>query len=122
MEMAKASKYSPAEKTPESLIKAVLAGKAELPKVMSRSEAVRWIEHGSRGRIFAADVTKRLGGRRTIVCRYGVKSHVKGVGLSFDPRAKRLTVVFDMQKHAYRMLNWNGLNSLLIDGKIHRVR
>lgn len=90
-------------------------------KVMSRQQAVLWIKSSSK--IFGATFIKRTtGALRVMVCRYGVRSHAKGIGLAFDPTAKKLIVIFDMQKHAYRCIPWEGLRSLLISGVYYRIR
>lgn len=92
-------------------------------KVLTRSEAVRWIKTSSKGKIFGVNFQKRTtGALRVMVCRYGVRSHAKGIGLSFNPTAKQLIVVFDMQKILYRMINIPGMQALLIAGKFYKVR
>jgi hypothetical protein len=57
------------------------------------------------GRIFSVTFVKKDGTIRKMTARLGVKKDLKGVGLSFDPTAKQLVVVFDMHKRAYRMIN-----------------
>lgn len=57
------------------------------------------------GKIFSVTFVKKDGTIRKMTARLGVKKDIKGVGLSFDPTAKQLVVVFDMQKRAYRMIN-----------------
>jgi len=48
---------------------------------------------------------------RTMICRFGVKKHVNGKGLKFDPLSKGYLPVWDTEKLGYRMLN---LNTLLL--------
>lgn len=57
------------------------------------------------GKIFSVTFVKKDGTIRKMTARLGVKKDIKGVGLSFNPTAKQLVVVFDMQKRAYRMIN-----------------
>lgn len=57
------------------------------------------------GKIFSVTFVKKDGTLRKMTARLGVKKDIKGVGLSFDPAAKQLVVVFDMHKKAYRMIN-----------------
>lgn len=57
------------------------------------------------GKIFSVTFVKKDGTLRKMTARLGVKKDIKGVGLSFDPAAKQLVVVFDMHKRAYRMIN-----------------
>ena len=71
------------------------------------------------GKIFFAEFVKRTSGEtRRMTCRLGVKSYLKGGSLSYSPKAKKLVVVFDMDKHNYRMINLEGLKKLSI-GKEH---
>jgi hypothetical protein len=85
---------------------------------MDREAAVTWIKTESKGRIFVVDFIKRTNGaKRHMVCRYGVKMNIKGVGLSFDPTAKQLIVVWDVEKGAWRMINIPGMRGILITPK-----
>lgn len=72
---------------------------------------------GSNGRVFTAEYVKRDGTIREITCRLGVKKHLKGGTLKYNPLDKLLMVVFDMQKKEYRMINLNTLRALKINGK-----
>ena len=49
------------------------------------------------GKIFTAQFIKKDGTPRTMTARTGVKKGNKGVGLSFDPMAKNLLPVLDME-------------------------
>ena len=49
------------------------------------------------GKIFTAEFIKKDGTPRTITARTGVKKGNKGIGLSFDPIAKNLLPVLDME-------------------------
>lgn len=48
------------------------------------------------GKIFTVEFIKKDGSRRIMNCRTGVKKGNKGIGLSFDPIAKNLLPVLDM--------------------------
>lgn len=48
------------------------------------------------GKIFTVEFIKKDGSRRVMNCRTGVKKGNKGIGLSFDPIAKNLLPVLDM--------------------------
>ena len=52
--------------------------------------------------IFRKKTTDETGKRRfrRMVCRKGVKKHVKGVGMPYDPKDYNLIGVYDMQKKA----------------------
>jgi len=57
------------------------------------------------GRIFGVWFVKRTTGEtRHMVCRTGVKKHLKGGGRSYDPKAKGLLNVYDVQKQGYRSI------------------
>jgi len=51
---------------------------------------------------------------REMVCRTGVKAHLAGGSLRYDPKEKRVLPVFDMQLGKYRMVNFRGLVSFNI--------
>lgn len=59
------------------------------------------------GRIFTSKFIKKDGTVRVMNCRIGVKRHLKGGKLRFDPVEKGLLTVFDMQKKGYRFINLN---------------
>jgi len=74
---------------------------------------------------------KKDGSVRDMVCRRGVKEHknaegetvgLKGTGMAYDPKEKRLITVFDFQKQNYRMINELTLIEASINGMIYRVR
>lgn len=71
---------------------------------MTPEEAIKYA--GERGRIFSVDFRKReTEAERHMVCRLGVKRGVVGVGMAYNPKDRRLVVVWDMQRWAYRMVN-----------------
>lgn len=75
------------------------------------------IEEKSDGGIFSVKFIKRSTGEvREMVCRKGVTKHLKGGEQSYDPKAKRLVTVFDMQKQAYRSINLDAVMLLKTEG------
>ena len=65
-------------------------------------------------RIMRIQFVKKDGSIRDMICRRGVKQHkdaegntvtLKGTGMAYDPKEKRLITVFDFQKQNYRMVN-----------------
>lgn len=69
------------------------------------------------GTIFTAvNVTKK--GQRKFICRLGVRKHLKGGELPYNPAEKDLLTVFDMEKQEYRMVNLKTLKYLKIRGKV----
>jgi hypothetical protein len=57
------------------------------------------------GKFFYCEFVKADGTLRKMIGRIGVKKHVTGGGLPYDPKDYNLQVVWDAQKRAYRMLN-----------------
>ena len=76
------------------------------------------------GRIFTAQFIKKDGAARTIVARTGVTKGNKGIGLSFDPLAKNLLPVLDMDlskkvddiNKAKRFINLSTIIWVQVDG------
>ena len=72
--------------------------------------------------IFSVVFLKKDGTIRKMLCRFGVKKHLKGGKLAFNPLERALLVVFDMQKEAYRMINLETLMSINMKGVEYRVK
>lgn len=68
-------------------------------------EAIREAVKKANGRIFSVEFVKKDNTVRKMVCRTGVKKHLKGGELAYDPIEKGLLAVFDMEKAEYRMIN-----------------
>lgn len=79
--------------------------------------AVEFLQNDTEGRIFSAYFRKADGTMREMVCRTGVKAHLTGGSLRYDPKAKAVLPVFDMSLQAYRMVNLRGLVSFNICGE-----
>lgn len=74
------------------------------------------------GKIFSVKFVKRTDGTvRDMVCRLGVQKGVKGVGHSFDPKAKRLLCVYEMPKDQFRMINLTDLLAAKVEGQEYEV-
>jgi hypothetical protein len=70
------------------------------------------------GRIFSVEFIKRTTGeKRLMVCRLGVKSHLKGGTKKFDDKEKNLLTVFDVQKKGYRSIPLENIISVKIHGE-----
>ena len=54
--------------------------------------------------------------------RFGVKKYLNGGELPYDPIAKGLLPVFDMQKNAYRMINTDTLIGAKIGNEQYIVK
>ena len=67
--------------------------------------------------IFSIEFIKKDGTVRNMVARLNVKKGVNGKGLSYDPIAKGLLPVWDMQKNAFRMIQLKTVTKLQIKGE-----
>lgn len=67
-------------------------------------------------KIFSVVFEKKDGTLREMVCRLGVKKHLKGGEVSYDPEERNYLVVFDMQSEGYRTININTLKKIKLDG------
>ena len=67
--------------------------------------------------IFSIEFIKKDGTVRNMVARLNVKKGVNGKGLSYDPIAKGLLPVWDLQKNAFRMINMKTVTKLQIKGE-----
>lgn len=72
-------------------------------------------------KIFTAQFVKKDGTIRRINCRLGVKKHLKGGEIAYNPSERGYLTVYDVQNKGYRMLNLNTLLSLTIDGITYEV-
>ena len=67
-------------------------------------------------------IIKRTTGELTnMSARRGVVKNITGEGLKFSPSQKKLIVVFDINKQAYRMVNLEGLTRLNMEGKEYTI-
>ena len=74
------------------------------------------------GRIFSVRFTKRTTGEvRDMVCRTGVKAHLKGGEAAYSFSEKMLLSVFDMEKGGYRAIPLDAIISLKEGGKEYVV-
>ena len=72
------------------------------------------------GHIFSVDFIKRTTGEtRHMVCRIGVKSHLKGGKKSFSDTEKNLLTVFDVQKNGYRSIPLENIIRVKINGRTY---
>lgn len=71
--------------------------------------------------IFSVKFIKKDGTLREMVCRLGVKKHLKGGELAYDAKSMGYLPVFDMQKEDYRMINTNTIVEIKINGVVYKV-
>ena len=84
---------------------------------ISASRAAEFLKNETSGRIFQAYSVKADGTMRKMVCRRGVRSHVTGGGLRYNPDDHGLLVVFELSKKQYRTFKIDRLVSFNISGE-----
>lgn len=72
-------------------------------------------------KIFSVVFSKRDGSIREMVCRLGVKKHLKGGELKYSPEDFNYLTVFDMQKQQYRTININTLKQIKFEGVTYDI-
>ena len=84
-------------------------------KKISRKDILHLLEQ-NKGNVFSVVFLKKDGTIRHMTCRFGVKKHLKGGELKFNPLERSLLVVFDMQKESYRMINLETISNINMKG------
>jgi len=86
-----------------------------------RRNIYRWLT-ATRGRLFSVTFIKRSdGSERTIVARVGVTRAQKHKGMGFNPRGKKLIVVFDVTERKYKCVPIEGIEAVCCRGRRYRV-
>lgn len=70
------------------------------------------------GRIFSVSFHKKDGTLREMTARLGVKKHLKGGTLSYNPKEHNNLIVFDMVKKGYRTIPFDRVISLKANGEV----
>ena len=74
------------------------------------------------GKIFRLDFIKRTNGEtRTMICRFGVKKHLKGGSPAYHFGDKGLLSVFDTNKQAYRSVPIDNILLIKFAGVAYRL-
>lgn len=76
---------------------------------------------GTKGKIFTVLFTKKDGTERLMNCRLGVKKYLKGGSMTFDPIARGMLPVYDLQKQGYRLMNFHTLKLIKIGKTVYNV-
>ena len=77
-----------------------------------------FIERTGKGVFFSVLFQKRTSPEiRDMLCRRGVKKHLRGGQLGYDAAEKHLLTVFDIRIGEYRSINLDGILSLKIAKK-----
>lgn len=63
-------------------------------------------------KIFTVVFIKKDGTERKMRAMLGVKVHLKGGELSYDPSEKNYLIVWDLDKKGYRTVNFNTIRSI----------
>ena len=66
----------------------------------------------NKDQFFSVVFLKKNGELRPMNCRLGVKKHLKGGKLSYNPKERNNLIVFDMQKEGYRLINLQTIRSI----------
>ena len=91
------------------------------PYRLRRRNIYRWLR-ATAGRVFSVTFIKRLTGEeRTLVARVGVCRNQKGGSLPFNPRKKKLIVVFDMNDRIYKCIPIDGIEAVTYRARRYRV-
>lgn len=89
---------------------------------ISRDELIQKIKatdprNSGKGEIFTVTFIKKDGTTRVMNARLGVKRYLRGGELPYDPIAKGLLPVYDLQKNDYRIINLNTILSAKVGGQ-----
>lgn len=91
-------------------------------KTITKSQAAAIIATQG-NRIFSVTFIKRSTGEPRIMrCRTGVKSELKGGDPAYDRQEHALLCVFDVEKHGYRSIPFEGLRELRAQGEQYKIR
>ena len=90
-------------------------------KQISRKNALNLIKENE-NLIFSVVFLKKNGELRRMTCMLGVKKHLKGGSLTYNPIERNNLIVFDMQKKGYRTINLDTLRSLNMKGVEYYVK
>lgn len=63
-------------------------------------------------KFFTVEFLKKDGSKRKMLCKLGVKKHLKGGKLGYDADKVNNLIVFDVNKKAYRTVNLDTLKKL----------
>lgn len=88
---------------------------------ISKQKAISLIAQ-TNGQIFGVTFMKKDGTVRDMNCRLGVKKHLKGGKLNYDPADYDLMTVFDIQKKEYRSIALNTLMTVSVGGEKFKIK
>ena len=86
-------------------------------KAINRKDVLQLLEENRKpNTIFSVVFLKKSGEIRRMNCMLGVKKHLKGGKLKFNPLEKCYVVVLDTRKKAYRMINLETISNITSKG------
>lgn len=85
-------------------------------RISSKHETLRALLSATRGRFFHVTFLKKDGSVRSMVCRTGVTSHLKGGDKSFSDLDKGLVTVYDVHTRGYRSFSLDRILSFTFGG------
>ena len=86
-----------------------------LYRYIDKDQTRKFLEN-TKGKFFTVEHIKKDGTVRKTNARLGVKKHLKGVGLGYDPIEKELITVYDVKIKAYRTVNLKTLKNIKFHG------
>jgi hypothetical protein len=89
-------------------------------KKINRDKVLELIK-SSNGQVFSTVFVKKDGTERSMTCRLGVKKHLTGLGMKYEPVKMGLLPVYDMHSKGYRMINLKTVKALQIDKEFYLV-
>ncbi len=88
---------------------------------VSPTLAMGKILSSNNGRFFSVKFVKKDGSIRKMTCRKGVRKGLSGGGAKYNPVERGLLAVYDVQKGAYRSLNFDTLQEFKLGGISYKV-
>ena len=87
---------------------------------MNKVETIKQIINEGGGHICSVAFVKKSTGKvRHMVFRKGVKKHVNGKGLKYDPSKVGNMIVYDMGADGFRTIKLDNVQSLKVNGVTH---
>lgn len=95
----------------------------ETTLTVPHAKAVAFLrEQAEKGRIFNVRFLKRTTGEvREMLCRAGVKKHLKGGDAAYNFSDKGLMPVYDLLNEGYRSIPLDSLTHVMMQGEWHQV-
>ena len=87
---------------------------------ITKEEAKKLI-FDTKGRMFTVLFIKKDGSERIMNARLGVKKHLKGGELRYNPNDFNMITVFDVKAGGYRMISINTLKKIKFANKVYEI-